>query len=252
MGAGGRTIRICQAVKGLKEMKDTPKIYKMRIVFRCAENAARDKNVFNAVRKMVLDSGLPYEPAKVNKNWPRLAYGPAPAQGQRAEREYLDIYLREHCSEDGVRQALQQAAPNDLELLQVMRVPYPLPSVQNLAAAVRYRVKGDFSSYISTGQKIEDWAGKGELFVVLRAENGMACQQKITPFLLEAKTLSPDEIELTLAGIDGKWLPPQWFVAAWLGQEISLPNEVCSATEGFTFIRQGFYWKDSQGELHLI
>ena len=232
-------------------MKDTPKIYKMRIVFRWMENQAENRNVFNAVRKMVLDSGLPYEPAKVNKNWPRLAYGPAPAQEQRAEREYLDIYLREHCSEEGVRQALQQAAPKGLELLQVDRVPYPLPSVQSLAAAVRYRVKGDFSPYISAGRKIKDWAGKGDLFVVLRAENGTVCQQDITPFVWEAKTLSPEEIELTLAGIDGKWTPPQWVVAAWLGEEVPFQGGSC-LPEDMMFIRQGFYWKDSQGELHLI
>lgn len=230
-------------------MKNTPKIYKMRIVFSWLENSPADRNVFNAVRKMVLDSGLPYEPAKVNKNWPRLAYGPAPAQGQRAEREYLDIYLREHRSEDDVRSALAQTAPAGLSLLQVARVPYPLPSVQNLAAAVRYRVKGDFALLNSSGRKIEDWAGEGKITVTLRAENAMACQKDITPSVLETRTLGPDEVILTLAADNGQWISPQWVMAAWLGREVPLQGNAF-ADEDIIFIRQDFCWKDSQGELH--
>ena len=134
-------------------MMNTPKIYKIRVVFRWLKNQA-DRNTFNAVRKMVLTAGLPFEPAKVNKNWPRLAYGPSPALGQRAEREYLDIYLQKSIAAEEVQSALEKAAPSGLELLSVRRVPYPLPSVQNLAAAARYRVEGNFSSY-QPGGKLE-------------------------------------------------------------------------------------------------
>lgn len=230
-------------------MKETPKIYKMRIVFRWLENKAENSNVFNAVRKMVLASGLAYEPAKVNKNWPRLAYGPAPAQGQRAEREYLDIYLREHCSEEEVCRRLQQVAPAGLELLEVKRVPYPLPSVQNLATAARYRVKGNFGLLAPSGRKIEEWAGKGNLFVIQRAENGMVYQKEITPFVLEAKTLSPEEVTLTLTSVNGKWITPQWVIAAWLGKDLSAQEDVFAENE-IIFIRECFCWEDSQGELH--
>ena len=251
MGLGSGAVRIRQTFEGLKVMKDTPKIYKMRIVFRCLDSGTGNRNVFNAVRQMVLGSGLPYEPAKVNKNWPRLAYGPAPAQGQRVEREYLDIYLREHRSEDEVRRALQQAAPEGLELLQVTRVPYPLPSVQNLAAAVRYRVKGDFSPLHSSGRKIEDWAGKGKLTVTVRAQNAIACEYDITPYVLETCTLSPDEVAFTLAANNGQWISPQWVIAAWLGREVPAQEDPF-AGEDIIFTRQSFFWKDSQGELHLI
>lgn len=96
---------------------------------------------------MVLASGLPFEPAKVNKNWPRLAYGPAPAFGQTAEREYLDIYLRTSVSAEETRAGLEAAKPKGLELVSVERVPYALPSVQNLAAVAKYRVEGDFALY---------------------------------------------------------------------------------------------------------
>lgn len=232
-------------------MKDTPKIYKMRIVFRWSDNGAEDRNVFNAVRKMVLGSGLPYEPAKVNKNWPRFAYGPSPAKGQRVEREYLDIYLREHRSEGEVRKALQQVAPEGLELLQVVRVPYSLPSVQNLAAAVRYRVKGAFASLNSSGRKIEDWAGKGKLTVTVRAQNAMACEHNITPYVLQTETLSPDEVAFTLDANNGQWISPQWVIAAWLEWEVPAQEDPFAGKD-IIFIRQGFWWKDSQGELHLI
>ena len=76
-------------------MINTSKIYKMRIVLRVGNWPAEIQSVFNAVRSMVLASELPVEPAKVNKNWPRLSYGPQVAVGQHAEREYLDIYLQE-------------------------------------------------------------------------------------------------------------------------------------------------------------
>ena len=230
-------------------MINTPKIYKMRIVFRVLEKSAEQLNVFNAVRKMVLDSGLPFEPAKVNPRWPRLAYGPAPAKGQRAEREYLDIYLRTLCSEEEVHRALAKVAQPAIELLQVTRVPYPLPSVQNLAAAVRYRVKGDFSRLNLSGRKIEDWAKAGNITVTLRSLNGMSCQKDLTPGLLNASTIAPDEVALTLMPINGKWVLPQWFVAAWLGIEIPAQAESFEL-EGLIFIRQNFYWQDSQGELH--
>lgn len=250
MGVGSCAIRVCAAVAGIKKMINTPKIYKMRIVFYLAQKPG-NTTVFNAVRKMVLDSGLPYEPAKVNKHWPRIAYGPAPAQGQQAEREYLDIYLREPCSVGEVQQALQKAAPKGLTLLQVKRVPYPLPSVQNLAAAVRYRVKGDFSSWINSGRSIENWMQAGKKTVTFQSENGMVYQKDIAPLLLEAKTVSPQEVTFTLAEIEGQHVSPQWVIAAWWGREI-LPQVDIFATEDIIFIRQEICWRDSQGELHAI
>ena len=223
----------------------------MRIVFHWTDERTEHEHALRGIKKMVLDSGLPYEPSKFVKTLPRLAYGPAPAKGQRAEREYLDIYLLEPCSEQAVRQALLKTAPEGFEILQVSRVPYPLPSVQNLAAAVRYRVKGDFSQFVSRGRKIEDWNSMGNLTVTLRAENGMVCQKDITPGLLGARVLGPDEIILTLAPLGDKWIHPQWFIAAWLGQEIPAQDETFTV-EGLAFIRQELCWKDSQGELHVI
>ncbi|MBR4591915.1 MAG: DUF2344 domain-containing protein, partial [Elusimicrobiaceae bacterium] len=168
----------------------------MRIVFGWTDLTTKRPNILNAVRKMILTSGLPFEPAKINVHWPRFAYGPVPAQEIQVEREYLDIYLRESRSVEEVRRALEQTAPTGMRLLPITRVPYPLPSVQNLAAAVRYRVKGDFSPAISSGRKIEVWAGAGNLTVSLRAANGMVCQKDITACLLEAWTLAEDEVAL--------------------------------------------------------
>lgn len=223
----------------------------MRIVFRWADDQAEHPHALRGIKKMVLDSGLPYEPSKFVASLPRLAYGPAPAKGQRAEREYLDIYLLERRSEEEVRAALLQTAPEGFEILQLTRVPYPLPSVQNLMAAVRYRVKGKFSAYISSGRKLEDWNGMSHLAVTVQALNGITHEKNLTAGLLASRVLGPKEIELTLVPLNGQWIPPQWFMAAWLGIPVPAQDEDF-AIEGFNFIRQELCWLDTQGVYHTI
>ena len=232
-----------------KKMMNSPKIYKIRIVFRWLKNQA-EKNTFNAVRKMVLTAGLPFEPAKVNKNGPRLAYGPSPALGQRAEREYLDIYLQKSIATEEVHRALEEAAPKGLELLDVRRVPYPLPSVQNLAAAARYRVEGDFFLY-QPGRKLEEFLNSGRVEVTFRAENGLSCVKDIQPFVGPCRTISSKVVSLTVLPVQGKWINPEEVIAAWLDLEIPAGEENFTV-EGLTFIREGLFWQDSQGEFHLI
>mgnify|MGYP001780453186 FL=1 len=231
-------------------MINTPKIYKMRIVFRGPENTVGTPFIFNAVRKMVLASGLPFEKAKVNPHWPRLAYGPAPAKGQIAEREYLDIYLTEPVAADIVRPALEKAAPAGIQLLSVQRVPYALPSVQNLASAARYRIEGDFASY-APAQPAETFFNAARIDVVERAENGLTFTQNAKPFVLEVHQPSARQLFLTLACVDGKWFRPQLLAAAWLGVEIPAQADA-PLLEEFTFIREGLFWRDSAGALHLI
>ena len=228
---------------------NTPKIYKIRVVFRWLKNQA-DRNTFNAVRKMVLTAGLPFEPAKVNKNWPRLAYGPSPALGQRAEREYLDIYLQKSIAAEEVQSALEKAAPSGLELLSVRRVPYPLPSVQNLAAAARYRVEGNFSSY-QPGRKLEELLSSGWVEITRRAENGLSCVKELSAHIGPCRTISPEVVSLTVLSVQGKWINPEEIIAAWLGLEVPAGEENFTV-EGLTFIREGLFWQDSQGEFHLI
>ncbi len=223
----------------------------MRIVFRWTDGETEHPHTLRAIKRMVLDSGLPYEPSKFVGSLPRLAYGPAPAKGQQAEREYLDIYLLENRSVADVRDALLQVAPEGFEILQLTRVPYPLPSVQNLAVAARYRVKGDFSPFCSLGRKLEDWERMENLTVSLRNEKGVLCQRNITAGLLKAQVCAPNEVALTLGPINGQWQPPQWFIAAWLGQEVPAADEPFTV-EGLVFIREYFCWRDSQGELHPI
>ena len=222
----------------------------MRIVFRGPQNTAGTPFIFNAVRKMVLASGLPFEKAKVNPNWPRLAYGPAPAKGQQAEREYLDVYLTEPCPADEVRLALEKSAPAGIQLLSVQRVPYALPSVQNLAAAARYRVEGDFASY-APAQPAETFFNADRIEVVRRAENGLTFTQNAKPFVREVQTLSPRVLCLTVACVEGKWMHPQQLVAAWLGVEIPAQPDA-ALLEDFAFVREGLFWQDGAGALHLI
>lgn len=222
----------------------------MRIVFTCAEKSPARLNTFNAVRSMVLASGLPYEPAKVNKNWPRLAYGPAPSMGVRAEREYLDIYLLSAVPAEQVRSSLEQSKPQGLTLLDVQRVPYALPSVQNLAAAAVYRVEGNFDLF-APDMTAEDFFNAARVDITRRADNGLALVQNAKPYIWKAQTVSDRAVRLTLLNVQGKWERPQTLIAAWLGIDIPAQDEAFTV-EGFTFIRESFLWQDSEGEFHPI
>lgn len=231
-------------------MINTPKIYKMRIVFTCAEKSVAQRNTFNAVRSMVLASGLPYEPAKVNKNWPRLAYGPAPSMGVRAEREYVDVYLLSSVPAEQVRCSLEQAKPQGLTLLDVQRVPYALPSVQNLAVGAVYRVEGNFDLF-GPEQTAEDFFNAARVDITRRAESGLALVQNAKPYIWKAQTVSNSAVRLTLLNVQGKWERPQTLIAAWLGVDIPAQDDTFTV-EGFTFIRESFLWQDSEGEFHPI
>lgn len=222
----------------------------MRIVFTCAEKSPARLNTFNAVRSMVLASGLPYEPAKVNKNWPRLAYGPAPSMGVRAEREYLDIYLLSAVPAEQVRSSLEQAKPQGLTLLDVQRVPYALPSVQNLAAAAVYRVEGNFGLF-APDMTAEDFFNAARVDITRWADNGLALVQNAKPYIWKAQTVSNRAVRLTLLNVQGKWERPQTLIAAWLGVDIPAQDEAFTV-EGFIFIRESFLWQDSEGEFHPI
>ena len=200
----------------------------MRIVFTCAEKSAAQRNTFNSVRSMVLASGLPYEPAKVNKNWPRLAYGPAPS----------------------MRRSLEPAKPQGLTLLDVQRVPYALPSVQNLAVGAVYRVEGNFDLF-GPEQTAEDFFNAARVDITRRAESGLALVQNAKPYIWKAQTVSNSAVRLTLLNVQGKWERPQTLIAAWLGVDIPAQDDTFTV-EGFTFIRESFLWQDSEGEFHPI
>ena len=223
----------------------------MRIVFRYDSFSAEPRNTLNAVRKMVLDSGLPAAPAKVNSHWPRLAYGPAPAQGQRAEREYLDIYLQELCCVAQVQERLQSVAPEGLTILEVKRVPSSLPCVQNLATAARYRITGDFASLNHSGRKWEAFIHSANACVQLRAENGMTFTLDVKPYVLDYTWHTSNDLTCTLTRVQEKWLRPEWLVAAWLGIEVPAGGEPFELA-GISFTRQYLLWCDSQGEWHPL
>jgi radical SAM-linked protein len=231
-------------------MINTSKIYKMRIVFRFVQDKREPNLVFNAVRKMILASGLPFEPAKVNKKWPRFSYGPALPKDICAWREYVDVYLVSFVPADEVKRKLEEVKPPLLEIIEVQRVPYALPSVQNLVAAVQYRVKGNFASF-TLEQTVENYFSATRVEVVYRSANGCTLVVDARPYILQARMLSAEEMQLLLCCVNGKWFPPQELVASYLGIEIPRGQEAFTV-DGFSFIREGLYWKDSQGLLHLI
>ncbi len=220
----------------------------MRVVFTVA-GPWDHKRIFAALRQAVLGSKLPFEPAKVNKNWPRLAYGPVLGYGQYSLGEYADVYLSAPVKEAEVEAALKQAAPKGLHVVRLQRVPYALPSVSNLAQVCRYGVEGDFSVYQPSQPADVFFKGK-HIYVTVSAPNGMTMQQDIRPFVLAVSQPRADRLELFLQKCTDKTTKPEYAVAAWLG--VAVPAEAEFTLERLKFIREALYWRDAAQELHVI
>ena len=225
------------------------KIYKMRVVLHVSKTGAVP-NVFKAAREMILASGLPYEKAKANAQWPRFVYGPAVPANQTAEREYVDVYLSTLVPAEEVRVRLEAVCPEGFSVLEVHRVPYAMPSVQHLAAAAIYSVEGDFTS-LALEQTVENYFNAPRVEVVYLGTNGITITKNVKPYILNAKMVSPQKIQLTLGCVGDKWIHPQEVLAGYLRLEVPIGDEAWTI-DGFTFTREGLYWKDSQGALHLI
>lgn len=221
----------------------------MRIVFRTREKSAAE-NVFKAVREMILASGLPFEPARLNAKWPRFSYGPSLSVYHRALREYVDVYLSTLVPAKEVQRKLEDVAPDGFSILEVRRVPYALPSVQNLAAAAIFSVEGNFEDF-ALEQTVENYFNAPKVEVVYQGKMGLKLTKDIKPYVRQARMLSPRKMQLTLSCVDGKWIQPEEALAGLLGIEIPV-QEGAWTVDGFTFTREGLYWQDGQGELHLI
>lgn len=230
-------------------MINAPKIYKMRIEFTVSA-AADNKRIFSALRSAVLKSGLAFEPAKINKNWPRLAYGPVLGYGQESLEEFADIYLLQNTPPQEVYQALARAAGPNIVIKRVERVPYALPSVANLAQAARYIVEGDFSPW-APKQTLTEFLNGKKAFAVLTAPNATMTQEvQLNPYIAACEQPEENKYFLTLQTVYEKTIKPQYVVAAWLGIPITQGEEF--TVPGVRFIREGLFWRDSQGGLHRI
>lgn len=228
-------------------MNNAPKIYKMRIVFTVS-GSWDHKRIFAALRNMVLRSGLPFEPAKVNKNWPRLAYGPALGYRQVSSGEYADLYFSSPVKEEAAMSALSKAAAG-ITVLHVKRVPYALPSVSQLAEVMQYTVEGDFSKY-SPLKPLEAFFGGEHIYLTVQAPNSMTVQQDLKPFVLSVRKAGADRLELLLQRHLDKTTKPEYLLAAWLG--ITVPAEAEFTIEGLKFTREELYWRDGKGTLRVI
>jgi len=229
-------------------MNVAPKIYKMRIVFTVADEWDH-KRIFSDLREMVLRSGLPFEPAKVNKNWPRLAYGPVLGYKQQSRGELADLYFSAPVKEADTQAALSKSAPDGVRVLRVRRVPYALPSVSNLAEVMQYSVQGDFSFYTPACCAEEFFRGK-HIYVKVEAANGMSVQQDMKPFILRVRQPQKDKIELFLQKCGDKSAKPEQVIAAWLN--VPVPAETEFTLSKLNFIREKLYWRDSNGTLHAL
>jgi len=231
-------------------MINTSKIYKMRVVFCVSENGPKRQDTLDTMRNIIVHSGLDYTPAKINKRWPRLSYGPLVGRGQIARREYIDIYLKTSVLPQQVCKQLNDASPQGVSVLEVQRVPYALASLQQLATAAVYTIEGDFVNY-TPQQTIEDWITADSIEVVEQASNGIRLTTNIRPFIRSARSLGEYKIELTLSPVAEKWINPLVYVYAWLG--INIIGPLAELTdERFKVIREGLYWQDSLGNLYLI
>ncbi len=229
-------------------MIEAPKIYKMRIVFSVS-GLWDHQRIFDALREMVLASGLPFEPAKVNKNWPRLAYGPALGYKQYSLGEIADLYFSAPVKEADAQAALSKSAPDGVRVLRVRRVPYALPSVSHLADVVQYGVEGNFAQYALRRAAEEFFAAK-QVYVCREAPNGLTVQQDIKPFLLRVTQPRPDRLELLLQRLGDQMAKPEHLVAAWLN--IAVPASTAFTLDHIKFTREALYWRDAAGELHAI
>jgi len=229
-------------------MKTAPKIYKMRIVFTVADNWDH-KHIMTILRELVLRSGLPFEPAKVNKNWPRLAYSPVLGYKQYSLGEVADLYFSAPVMEADAQAAFVKSAPDGVRVLRVRRVPYALPSVMSLAEVMKYSVGGNFSSYAPAQSAEQFFRGK-HIYVSEEAPNGLVLQRDLKPFILQAAQPQPDQVELWLQRCADKTVKPEYVIAAWLNVQVPAAEEF--TLPDLTFTREGLYWRDSQGNLHAI
>ena len=220
----------------------------MRIAFTVADGWDH-KRIFSALREMILASGLPFEPAKVNKNWPRLAYGPVLGYKQYSLGEIADLYFVAPVKEAEAQAALSKSAPDGVCILRVQRVPYALPSVSNLAEVMQYRVQGDFSLY-TPACGAEEFFRKKHIYVTVIADSGMSMQQDLKPFILQVEQPQPDQVELLLQKQGDKTTKPEYAVAAWLNVEVPAAQEF--TLPEFKFTREKLYWRDGVGELHAL
>lgn len=229
-------------------MIDTPKIYKMRVV--CAKPGTMDhRQFFNRFRDMVIKSGLNFAPAKINKAWPRLAYGPVPGYAQASKAEYVDIYLRDSTSPEAVYKALEGVKAG-LDLKKVTRVPYALPSVSNLAEVYQYSVEGDFEKY-SPAKSPEAFLNSKSIVMKQVLENGFTKETDLKPFIRAFEMEGPRKINLVLQKIGDKNVKPEYVIALWLGMEIPEESEEFTIKD-IKFIREALFWRDGQGALHAI
>lgn len=218
----------------------------MRVVFRLHKPMEHPR-IFKIIRTLILSSGLPFEPAKINQQWPRFAYGPVLPSGMTAAREYVDVYLRSFATAEEVKTKLQQQAGTILTVLQVSRVPYPLPSVQQLAQAANYRISSKLTDWMQT---LENYLNASKTEVVWEAPTGLTYAENVKPYVVAARKINEQQYELVLQSVAEKWLNPYALLAASNGKNV--PQEELFTVEGFTIEREGLYWQDSQGELHLI
>lgn len=225
------------------------KIYKMRIVFHWADQAEGRLDSAAALRSMLLSGTLPFARGKQNKNLPRLAYGPSVKQGQFAAREYADIYLLESVSTQTVRTQLEEHQPSGFTLLEVKRVPYALAGVQQLAQVAVYGIEGNFTQP-AAAKTFENYVTAEKVSAVCWSETGVRLVRDVKPFLLGARMLGPQQAELSLCSVQGKWLNPLEVLQGWSGANTPLDAQRIEQT--FKITRQGLYWQDSQQHLHLI
>ena len=229
-------------------MNTTPKIYKMRIRFIVTTNWDH-KRIFAALRTMVIKSALPFEPAKVNKHWPRLSYGPALGYGQYSLGELADLYFTAAVEPAEAQAALVKSAPDGVRVLQVWRVPYALPSVSNVAEVMKYSVQGDFASYAPVHSAEEFFSGK-HIYITKQTSGAISLQQDIKPFILSATAPEANKLELFLVRQGDKTTKPEYAVAAWL--QVPVPAEAEFTLPNIKFIREALYWRDSEGKLHAL
>lgn len=222
------------------------KIYKIRV--RYATLGHTHKSSLEAFRAAVLNSGLPYRPAKINKHWPHAAFGPAVEDGTDSHCQYADIYFDEKIKAQDVLSLLKKQENEGIKFIEVKAVPYVFPSVESLAYASEYTV--EFKDAAAAEKLLKTLESKKIDFSFTHS-NGMTETLDLKRFLVSVHLKTEVKIELILRNTPPGINALQAILAKCLGSPDGNARYVMQKDK-INIIKQNLYWQDSLGGLQPV
>jgi radical SAM-linked protein len=105
-----------------------------RLIVRYAKRGrlrfASHRDVARAIERGVRKAGLPIALSAGFTPHPKISYAGAAPTGTASEAEYLELSLTEHCDPSEVRDRLDAALPDGIDVIDVMDGPVPLADLR--------------------------------------------------------------------------------------------------------------------------